>query len=138
MCFKPGEKPARRDSITRYLEPGVDIGTDKPCPDGALVIREVSGAKIAEVLGLIVEMIRSQRSQAHGGQQARFHLRDDTQPTARVEHGISKGERQNLIGPEGVVVSVLSVDYVVEILPFLVPEAVIERRVCARSRRRVG
>src|SRR5438876_8076791 len=52
------------------LEPGVDEGADEPSPYGALVIRRVTRAKIAEVPRLVCRIAGRERSQADRRQQS--------------------------------------------------------------------
>ena len=64
------EEAARAGAVVGMeLEPRVDARTDQPGPHGALVIRGVARAQIAEVLRLVVRLARRERSQSHGRQQ---------------------------------------------------------------------
>src|SRR6202044_1150728 len=53
------------------FEPGINVWSDQPGPDRALMIGGIAGAKIAIVLGFVVFVIGRERSQSNRRQQLR-------------------------------------------------------------------
>ena len=107
--------------------PRVDEWSDQPRPDRPLVIREISRTQIAEILWLIVRVTRRERTQAVWREQLIVRHVDDGLPTLLIENGMRQRDREQLIRPNRVVVTVLAVHDVEQSAASLVPETRVER-----------
>src|SRR5262245_6216777 len=107
--------------------PRVDEWADQPWPDCPLVIRNISRAQIAEILWLIVGVTRRERADPVWREQLIVSHIDDGLPALLVEDGMWERDREELVRPDRIVVTVLAVDDVKEGACTLVPEPRVER-----------
>src|SRR5437763_7997138 len=99
------ESPRPRFVLRMHFEPRVDPRPDEPRPYRALMVRRVARPEIAEVLLLIVRMIRRQRAQPDGREQLLLHHLQHALPARLVQDRIRERDRKELVRTTGRVVS---------------------------------
>ena len=71
-------------------------------------------------------MIPRQRAQTEGSEQLFFHNIDDRAPAFLFQDRMFERDREKLIGPAGIVVTICGVHDIVEVAAGLEPKALIE------------
>ena len=108
-------------------------GPDEPPPDGALMIRGIARAQVAEVARLVIGMARRQRAQADGREQFGADFSTTAGPARFVEHGMAQRNGEQLVGPARGIIPVFAVHDVEQVAALCGPEAAVERFARARD-----
>src|SRR3989441_6517638 len=118
----------RRQERTRRLRVAVDLHVrqgeraEKPRPDRALVVRAVPRALVAAVVALVLRVPGSQAAQAVRREEMPGARVDDSPLALLRERARGERHREDLVRPEGVVVSAGPADHVETAPGALVPE----------------
>src|SRR5262249_22020196 len=91
------------------------------------MIGEISRAQITKILWLKVRVARSERTQSIWRQQLIVHYVNNGLPTLRIEYWMRQRDREHLIRPNRVIVTVFAVHDIEQRAAALVPEAGVER-----------
>lgn len=102
--------------------PGGHQRTQKKGPDCALMIGTVSFQYASFIAGTIAWIVRCQCAKSNRSHELFFHEPEDVLCTIAWDEVIAQGVGVELIGPEGGVVALRSVDDVVQLAAMFVPE----------------
>lgn len=84
-----------------HPQPGIDQGPEEPGPDSPLMVRRITRAQTAIVLGFILRMAGGQRAQPDRGEELLAHHGEDPLPTGLVEDRMAQGEGKHLVRAAG-------------------------------------
>ena len=83
---KTREKVARSSPVLGvYPQPCIDKGPDEPGPYGPLMVRRITCAQVAVVLGLVSRMAWGKRAQPYRGEEVLAYHGEDPLPACLVE-----------------------------------------------------
>ena len=120
------EMPRRRSVFGVNPEPGIDERADQPGPHRSLVIGGVAGAQVAEIPRFVIGLARGERAQSNRRYQLGMHRGNDRIPILPIEDRVLERNRENLVRSESGVVTIFTIDDIVEIAACRVPKAAIE------------
>src|SRR5581483_3435692 len=97
------------------LEPSIDERSNQPRPDSALMIRRITGAKVAIVARLEVSFARCKRTKTYRSQQSLFDDIQHRRPAKLIENWIIQRNRKYLVRPARRILTlpILTVDNIV-------------------------
>ena len=90
------------------------------------MIGRVAGAQVAVIARFVIFFAWRERAQAERGQKIRFHHFQNAWPLFLIEDRMVQRNCEDLIGAQRVIVAAFAIDYIVQIISFGVPEALLE------------
>jgi hypothetical protein len=89
MWPKPFKELSRTFAILGIdLEPGVDEGTDQPCPNRTLMVGSITRVQVSVIAGLLVWLFRRERAEADWRQKLLPGRGNNSCPPGRIEHRV--------------------------------------------------
>src|SRR5206468_1209662 len=117
------EETPGRLGVSMHAEMGEGERAEEPAPHGPLVVRAIALDRPAAVVPLVSRVTGSQASATERREQMAGAGVDDLSLTLLRERAPGKGDGEDLVGPERLLVAVGRVDHVVAVAGARVPEA---------------
>src|SRR5258708_29556272 len=106
-----------------HPEMGAGEGSEQPGPHSAHMVGGIARPWIAGIGSKVFWIARAQSAQPIAGQKIPAAALDHRAHLGGGQRAVGKGDCQNLIGPDRIIVGAVIMDDVIETLAFLVPEA---------------
>ena len=103
-------------------QPAIDPRAEEPWPDAPLMVGGVSRLRVATVVGLVVGIVATERTESAGSKQVIADYAENGIPPFAGEHRMVEGDRQDLIRTEGRVVSSVAIHDIEEPSALVRPE----------------